>query len=89
MDSLRPADIVSNMVQAGIAKAALGPFDLLVRGILSGALLGCATSLAIGDLPRARTISSPASTRASNCDNWVLAAWIVTISMTKALAIRP
>ena len=48
MDSLKPADIVANMVQAGIAKAALGPFDLLVRGALSGALLGFATSLAIG-----------------------------------------
>src|SRR5271170_5828689 len=48
MDSLKPADIVANMVQGGIAKARLGPFDLLVRGALSGALLGFATSLAIG-----------------------------------------
>jgi formate/nitrite transporter len=48
MDSLKPADIVENMVQAGIAKARLRPFDLLVRGALSGALLGFATSLAIG-----------------------------------------
>jgi formate/nitrite transporter len=48
MDSLKPADVVENMVQAGIAKARLGPFDLLVRGGLSGALLGFATSLAIG-----------------------------------------
>ncbi len=48
MDSLKPADIVSSMVQAGAAKAQLGPFDLLIRGCLSGALLGFATSLAIG-----------------------------------------
>jgi formate transporter len=48
MDSLKPADIVANMVQAGTAKAGLEPFDLLVRGALSGALLGFATSLAIG-----------------------------------------
>ena len=48
MDSLKPADVVANMVQSGIAKAALGPFDLLIRGGLSGALLGFATSLAIG-----------------------------------------
>ena len=48
MDSLKPADIVANMIQAGIAKVELGPFDLLVRGALSGALLGFATSLAIG-----------------------------------------
>ena len=36
------------MVQAGIAKASLGPIDLFIRGALSGALLGFATSLAIG-----------------------------------------
>ena len=48
MDSLKPADIVSAMIQAGSAKARLGPLDLLVRGALSGALLGFATSLAIG-----------------------------------------
>jgi formate/nitrite transporter len=48
MDSLSPADIVANMVQSGTTKARLGPFDLLVRGALSGALLGFATSLAIG-----------------------------------------
>jgi formate/nitrite transporter len=48
MDSLKPADIVANMVQAGIAKANLGIPDLLIRGALSGALLGFATSLAIG-----------------------------------------
>lgn len=48
MDSLKPADIVSSMVQAGAGKAQLGPFDLLVRGCLSGALLGIATSLALG-----------------------------------------
>jgi formate transporter len=48
MDSLKPADIVDNMIQAGTAKAGLGAFDLLVRGTLSGALLGFATSLAIG-----------------------------------------
>lgn len=48
MDSLKPNEIVANMVQAGITKAGLAPFDLLVRGALSGALLGFATSLAIG-----------------------------------------
>jgi formate/nitrite transporter len=48
MDSIKPADIVSSMVQAGATKALLGPLDLLVRGCLSGALLGIATSLALG-----------------------------------------
>lgn len=48
MDSLKPTDIVAAMVQAGAAKVRLGPFDLLLRGILSGGLLGIATSLALG-----------------------------------------
>jgi len=48
MDSLKPAEIVASMVQAGATKAQLGPFDLLIRGCLSGALLGIATSLALG-----------------------------------------
>ena len=48
MDSLKPTEVIANMVQSGIAKARLGPFDLLIRGGLSGALLGFATSLAIG-----------------------------------------
>jgi formate/nitrite transporter len=48
MDSLKPTDIVARMVEAGAAKARLGPFDLLLRGALSGGLLGIATSLALG-----------------------------------------
>jgi formate/nitrite transporter len=36
------------MVTSGVAKSGLGPTDLLLRGALSGALLGFATSLAIG-----------------------------------------
>ncbi|HVY13822.1 MAG TPA: formate/nitrite transporter family protein [Rhodopila sp.] len=48
MDSLKPPAIVSAMIQAGATKAALSPGDLLVRGMLSGALLGIATSLAVG-----------------------------------------
>jgi formate/nitrite transporter len=48
MDSVKPPEIVAAMIQAGTAKALLNPFDLLVRGFLSGALLGFATSLALG-----------------------------------------
>jgi formate/nitrite transporter len=44
---VKPADVVASMVQAGASKAQLGPLDLLVRGCLSGALLGVATSLAV------------------------------------------
>ncbi len=46
MSYVKPASVVEQMVQAGSAKAALGPKDLLIRGALSGALLGFATTLA-------------------------------------------
>ncbi len=48
MDYAKPADIVASMVDASQKKLALGPRDLLIRGALSGALLGAATSLAFG-----------------------------------------
>lgn len=48
MDYVKPAEVVKLMIQAGSAKAALNVRDMLVRGILSGAILGFATSLAIG-----------------------------------------
>ena len=46
MDYIKPGDVVKAMVSSGIAKAGLGPKDLLIRGALSGALLACATSFA-------------------------------------------
>src|SRR5712691_10033155 len=46
MDYAKPADVVASMVDAGVKKLALGPKDLLIRGALSGALLGAATALA-------------------------------------------
>ncbi len=48
MDSVKPAEIVKTMIQTGAAKAALPVKALLIRGMLSGAILGFATSLAIG-----------------------------------------
>lgn len=47
MDFIKPADVVKTMLQSGQAKADLSVKDLLIRGILSGALLGFATSLAL------------------------------------------
>jgi len=47
MDYIKPADVVKTMLTAGETKAGLAPKDLLIRGFLSGALLGFATSLAI------------------------------------------
>lgn len=47
MDYIKPAEVIENMVKTGCAKAALPARDLMIRGILSGALLGIATSLAI------------------------------------------
>jgi formate transporter len=47
MDFIKPSDVVSSMLAAGQAKAGLSIRDLLIRGFLSGALLGFATSLAL------------------------------------------
>jgi formate/nitrite transporter len=46
MDYVKPADVVSAMVDAGRRKLALTPLDLVLRGGLAGAILACATSLA-------------------------------------------
>src|SRR5581483_6989184 len=47
MDFIKPTDVVKSMLTAGQAKADLSVRDLLIRGFLSGALLGFATSLAL------------------------------------------
>jgi formate transporter len=47
MDYVKPTAVAQAMVDAGTAKLALAPADLFVRGILSGAILGVATSLAL------------------------------------------
>lgn len=47
MDYIKPLDVVRTMLAAGSTKAALSARDLLLRGFLSGALLGFATSLAL------------------------------------------
>jgi formate/nitrite transporter len=47
MDYQKPAEVVAAMVDAGTNKATLGVKDMLIRGALSGAILGIATSLAI------------------------------------------
>lgn len=46
MDYAKPSDVIASMIDAGQKKLALGPRDLLIRGALSGALLGAATTLA-------------------------------------------
>ena len=46
MDYVRPADVVVSMIDASQRKLALPPRDLMIRGILAGALLGAATTLA-------------------------------------------
>jgi len=47
MDYVKPFDVVKGMLAAGEAKTALSIKDLLIRGTLSGALLGVSTTLAI------------------------------------------
>ena len=46
MDYVKPAEVAANMVETGRRKLALTPRDLLIRGALSGGILGIATSLA-------------------------------------------
>lgn len=46
MDYVKPVDVVKTMTAAGATKANLSWRDVLVRGMLSGALLGVSTSLA-------------------------------------------
>jgi formate/nitrite transporter len=46
MSYVKPDAVLEQMVQAGATKARLAASDLLVRGFLSGALLGFATTLA-------------------------------------------
>ncbi len=46
MDYVKPAEVVKTMIEAGRLKLSLSPRDLLIRGALSGALLGTATSFA-------------------------------------------
>lgn len=47
MDYIKPIEVVKSMLAAGNAKVGLTIKDLLIRGFLSGALLGFATSLAL------------------------------------------
>jgi formate/nitrite transporter len=47
MDYIKPIEVVKAMLASGETKAGLPVKDLLIRGFLSGALLGFATSLAI------------------------------------------
>jgi formate/nitrite transporter len=48
MDYVKPADLVVSMVDSGAAKGELPASLLVLRGMMAGALLGAATSMAIG-----------------------------------------
>jgi len=47
MDYAKPTEVAASMAASGRYKLSLEPRDLLIRGVLSGAILGVATSLAI------------------------------------------
>jgi formate transporter len=47
MDYCSPANVVAALIEAGKRKATLSISDILIRGALSGAILGIATELAI------------------------------------------
>jgi formate transporter len=46
MDYIKPSEVMENMIETAVTKASLSVSDFLIRGFLSGALLGFATSLA-------------------------------------------
>jgi formate transporter len=46
VDYVKPEEVAISMLNAGVNKLALTPRDLLIRGTLSGAILGVATTLA-------------------------------------------
>jgi formate/nitrite transporter len=48
MDYAKPTDVVATMIDVSQKKLKLASRDLLIRGALSGALLGTSTSLALG-----------------------------------------
>jgi formate/nitrite transporter len=48
MDYNKPTDVVASMIEAGRTKLGLSTSDLIIRGILAGAILGTATTLAFG-----------------------------------------
>lgn len=47
MDFVKPADMAAAMSDSGVARVGLSIKDMIVRGMMAGALLGIATSLAI------------------------------------------
>lgn len=47
MDYIKPTEVVKNLLALGEAKAALSTKDLLLRSVLAGAMLACATSFAV------------------------------------------
>ena len=55
MDYVKPTEVVKDMLVAGEAKAGLSVKDLLIRGALSGALLGVSTSLALTAIVQTNT----------------------------------
>src|SRR5207237_1874946 len=57
MDDAKPSEVALSMLDSGRSKLRLAPRDLLFRGMLSGAILGVATSLAFtGALSTGQTL---------------------------------
>src|SRR5690242_9105630 len=68
VDYVKPADVAAAMVEAGKRKLALAPRDLLIRGMLSGAILGVATSLAFTGRSEERRVGKECRSRWSGDD---------------------
>lgn len=46
MDYVKPGEVLNDMIEGGANKAKLSPGQMLVRSLLAGAILACATTLA-------------------------------------------
>ncbi|MCQ6563086.1 formate/nitrite transporter family protein [Paenibacillus mendelii] len=46
MAYVKPGEVLDAMIEAGTAKASLNAFHIVIRGLLGGAILACATTLA-------------------------------------------
>jgi formate/nitrite transporter FocA (FNT family) len=84
MAYVKPDAVLDQMVQAGATKARLAPRDLLVRGFLSGALLGFATTLAFTatlQIGLAELLGNWVLVFAANLLGSLFYAWLFTVTV--------
>ena len=69
MDYVKPNQVMDDMIEAGAAKARLRTSQMIIRGMLSGAILACATTLAFPLRPNEYTDGRRAPVSGWLCDD--------------------